>query len=199
MVVLLDRLGESERELPRLLARDHQRGRNPLIERDRTRMTTPTPESYWVTDRLLAGKYPGSQFDEDAAEKVSALLDAGVRTFVDLTEDGELLSYAHLLPVDVSHHRVAVPDVTCPRADQVREVLDVIEQGAARGVVYLHCRGGCGRTGVVLGCYLVEEGVDPDEALARVHALTRSLWDWRCPETDAQVEMVRRWGTFAKG
>lgn len=161
-------------------------------------MTPPTPESYWVTDRLLAGKYPGSQFDADAAEKVSALLDAGVRTFVDLTEDGELLPYAHLLPADVLHQRVAVPDVTCPRADQIREALDVIEEGVARGIVYVHCRGGCGRTGVLIGCFLVEEGLDPGAALARVHELTRALWDNPCPETRAQVEIVRAWKSQAR-
>jgi protein-tyrosine phosphatase len=161
-------------------------------------MTTPTPESYWVTNRLLAGKYPGSQFDAGAAEKVSALLDAGVRTFVDLTEDPELLPYAHLLPEDVSHHRVAVPDVTCPRVEQVREALDAIEEGVGRGIVYVHCRGGCGRTGVLIGCYLVEKGLDPDAALARVHALTRTLWHSPCPETRAQVEMVRGWEASTK-
>lgn len=156
-------------------------------------MKAPTAESFWVTDRLLAGKYPGPQLDADAASKVSALLDAGVRTFVDLTEDGELPPYAQLLPADVSHHRVAVPDVTCPRVEQVREALDLIEHGVVRGIVYLHCRGGCGRTGVLVGCFLVEQGLDPDAALARVHQLTRTLWYWPCPETDAQVEMVRHW------
>jgi protein-tyrosine phosphatase len=164
-------------------------------------LTTPSPDSYWVTDRLLAGKYPGSQVDADAAEKVSALLDAGVRTFVDLTEDGEdgLRPYAHLLPADVSYHRVAVPDVTCPRVEQVREALGAIEEGVARGIVYVHCRGGCGRTGVLIGCYLVEQGHDADAALARVHTLMRTLWHSPCPETGAQVEMVRGWRTFAKG
>ena len=34
--------------------------------------------------------------------------------------------------------------------------------------VYLHCRGGIGRTGTVLGCYLVRQGQTAEEALASI-------------------------------
>jgi protein-tyrosine phosphatase len=153
----------------------------------------PTPESFWVTPRILAGKYPGARVERDAASKVAALLDAGVRTFVDLTEDDELLPYAHLLPPDAQHHRIAVRDVTCPTVEQVRQALNAI--AGARGVVYVHCLGGCGRTGVVLGCCLVESGLSPGDALARVHDLTRALWRKPCPETPEQIGMVRDWAT----
>jgi protein-tyrosine phosphatase len=153
----------------------------------------PTSESYWVDERLLAGKYPGSTSDHEAREKVEQLLQAGIRTFIDLTEDSELLPYVHLVPPGVSHHRIAVPDVTSPTEEQVRQALDLIESGAEEGLVYLHCRGGCGRTGVVLGCYLVEQGMDADAALGRVHRLTRALWRTNCPETREQVWLVHRW------
>lgn len=156
-------------------------------------MKTPTPESYWVTPHILAGKYPGAKVDRDAQSKVEALVAGGVRTFVDLTEHGELLPYAALLPEDVEHQRIAIPDVTCPSSEQVRVALESIERGSERGIVYVHCRGGCGRTGVIVGCYLSGQGVGPDEALARVHDLTRSLWHKPCPETPEQIAMVRRW------
>lgn len=52
------------------------------------------PESYWVAERLLAGKYPGSLDDMETLAKVRALVNAGVRTFVDLTEENEPLPYA---------------------------------------------------------------------------------------------------------
>ena len=45
---------------------------------------------YWVIpDRLLATEYPGAKTREKAAEKLATLLDAGVSSFVDLTEAGE--------------------------------------------------------------------------------------------------------------
>jgi protein-tyrosine phosphatase len=136
------------------------------------------PGSYWVRPELLAGRYPAD---------LSALLELGVRAFVDLTEADELPSYAQSLPSGVTHHRIAVTDFTCPSAGQIREALALLHE--PRGVVYLHCRGGCGRTGVIVGCYLVEAGLSPDAALARVQELTGR----RCPETPDQVDMVRSW------
>jgi hypothetical protein len=49
-------------------------------------MKPPIATSHWVAPALLAGTYPGSKDDAEARGKVQALLDAGVRTFVDLTE-----------------------------------------------------------------------------------------------------------------
>lgn len=155
---------------------------------------SPTAESFWVVEgAVLAGKYPGAKFNLAAETKIAELVAAGVRTFVDLTEEDELLPYAHLLPGDVTHLRVAVEDVTCPHRDQVREALDMIDVGRENGVVYVHCRGGCGRTGVIVGAYLVRHGEAPARALERVHTLTRGLWSKPCPETHEQISMVATW------
>lgn len=162
-------------------------------------MKPPTAESYWVTELLLAGKYPGAKIEAAAEEKIAALPAAGVRTFVDLTEQGELLPYAHLLPPDVAHHRVPIADVTAPSGKQMRAALDAIELGYSSGAVYVHCWGGCGRTGVVVGCYLVEHGWASDDALARVNDLTRGLKSKPCPETSAQKAGVRKWDPARAG
>jgi protein-tyrosine phosphatase len=158
-----------------------------------TGTSPPTATSYWVTPTLLAGKYPGSLVAEEAKRQVRALIDAGVQTFIDLTEEDECLPYRQLLGPGTVHVRIPVVDVTCPSAEQVRAAIDAIGDGERRGIVYLHCRGGCGRTGVVLGCYLVTGGATPPEALDHVHRLTRALWNTPCPETRDQVEMVSRW------
>jgi len=133
----------------------------------------------WVGAELVAGGYP-------SRDEVRALVDAGVRTFVDLTEAGELAPYAGSLPPDATHHRVAIRDFACPTVDQVREVLAILR---GDGIVYVHCRGGYGRTGVILGCYLIEAGLTADAALGRLRELTGKA----CPETPAQIEMVRTW------
>lgn len=156
-------------------------------------MTAP-PLTFWVLDgELLAGKYPGPRKAE--ADFIDALTDVGVRTFIDLTEpdEGPLLPYEHLLLEDAVYARFAVPDVTCPSREQVAAAIRTIDEGRGRGVVYVHCRGGCGRTGVVVGAYLVHRGMEPARALERVHELTRDLWNKSCPETDEQIEMVLRW------
>jgi protein-tyrosine phosphatase len=157
-------------------------------------VASATAGSFWVVEgRVLAGKYPGARFDGDTGSTLEALLQAGVRTFVDLTKAGELLPYTHALPEGVAHTRVAIKDMSCPEQAQVREALDRIDAGLDRGVVYVHCRGGCGRTGVIVGCYLVRLGEAPPRALQRVDELTRVLGEHPCPETREQRALVETW------
>jgi protein-tyrosine phosphatase len=88
------------------------------------------------------------------------------------------------------HERVPIADFTAADVETVRRALDLVDaELAAGGMVYLHCRGGCGRTGSVVGCYLVERGMTGDEALARV----AELCGGPCPETPEQVALVRSW------
>lgn len=61
--------------------------------------------------------------------------------------------------------------------------------------MYVHCWGGVGRTGTVVGCYLVRSGLSGDEALARIRQLRRNeaTANRPSPETDEQRNMVRSW------
>src|SRR4029450_9020916 len=58
------------------------------------------PERYWVArNTLVAGEYPASSSDAEARERIAALLDDGVRSFVDLTESDDWKAYDTLLAV----------------------------------------------------------------------------------------------------
>lgn len=57
---------------------------------------------------------------------------------------------------------------------------------------HIHCWGGMGRTATVIGCMLVDSGLDGETALARIRELrapTRK-GHWRAPQTDEQDDVV---------
>lgn len=163
-------------------------------------------DSYWVEEaRLLAGPYPGDPDPGREVAKLGGFLDLGIRRFVDLTEPGEHAPYEPTLlriaagrGLDVSHARMAIPDMSVPTPGQMREILGLLEVDLAdREPVYVHCRGGAGRTGTVVGCYLVERGLAPRDALAQLKQDRLQLDSrrrcWSCPETAEQRRFVLGW------
>jgi protein-tyrosine phosphatase len=165
----------------------------------------PIPDSYWLIEgQLLAGEYPGSWTREGAEAKLALFLDAGIRSFIDLTRDTEPIEpYDGLLArlaaernIDCRYQRLSIDDMGIPSRDLITEILAKIVAELDEGrPVYVHCWGGIGRTGAVAGCWLVEAGVAADEALTRVRTLrwgTPVGWK-RSPETDEQCDFVRAW------
>jgi len=169
----------------------------------------PTPNCYWVMPGFLAGNYPRTRDDESSRGKLRRIVDAGVTCFVDLTtSDDPLEPYQHLL-AEMSDDGVAVRpvavresfpinDMSIPvSCDFTRTVLDTIDRVMGEGGgVYLHCWGGVGRTGTIVGCWLVRHGMTGEQALARVAELwaTREGAGWSTsPQTDEQFRYVREW------
>ena len=172
------------------------------------RIDRPIPNSYWVIPgSFAAGEYPGAWSAEDAAAKLRTLLLAGVDCFIDLTEARDGLepyaaiaaSEAARLSKRVERTPRPIRDVSVPRSPQdMADTLDAIDDALAAGrTVYLHCWGGIGRTGTVVGCWLVRHGRSGEEAL-------RQLDDWwqgvgqrvhhPCsPQTEEQFEYVLEW------
>ena len=74
----------------------------------------PIEYCYWVEEgQLLAGEYPRDKDDEAASRaKLAALTKAGVNTFIDLTQAGELSPYAQWLDSDrQTYYRFPIWDV----------------------------------------------------------------------------------------
>lgn len=168
----------------------------------------PIADSYWVIPGLLlAGEYPGAKTKEEARQKLRSFLNVGVSFFLDLTEEDERLEpYAPLLLEEaekrerrVNYRRLAIPDLSAPTVERMREIQKTINDALNAGqTVYVHCWGGIGRTGTVIGCYLVEQEVSGAEALAEIRRLRRKTTDWwrKSPETRAQEDFVKSWRSF---
>ena len=169
----------------------------------------PTPNCYWVVPGFLAGNYPRTRDDRSSRDKLRRIVDAGVTCFVDLTtSDDPLEPYEDLL-TEVSAGAAAdgrtavresfpINDMSIPVSrDFTRAILDTIDRVRAEGgTVYLHCWGGVGRTGTIVGCWLVRHGMGAEQALARVAELwaTREGAGWSTsPQTEEQFRYVREW------
>lgn len=163
--------------------------------------THPIPDSYWVAQNsLLAGEYPASTTEARTRAKLGKLLAAGIRTFIDLTEETELEPYDRLLDdlasergIECRHVRYGIRDLGVPEGLLLQQILQTIEEEIAAGrPVYVHCWGGIGRTGTVIGCWLVDEGLTGEAALARIAELRKRTPSGfsRSPETEAQRRYI---------
>ena len=166
----------------------------------------PNPNCYWVTSQLLAGEYPGKKQPDEARASLKRFLDCGVTFFLDLTEPHELAPYEFLLKEEaaklrktVEYRRLSIRDVDVPKTkEQMQDILDCIDEALQAGhIVYVHCWGGVGRTGTVVGCWLVRHDMTGEQALAQLAELWKTVEKaWRkphCPETQAQREWIRAW------
>ena len=166
--------------------------------------------AWWVEPgRLLAGEYPGHTDAIRAREKVDLLVDSGVRTFVDLTTpDDHLDPYRTVVGdvaaarrLDVRHVSFPIPDLGVVDDPLYDEVTRVIEAGLRRGAVYVHCWGGIGRTGTVIGCVLADEGLTYEEIVDRLAVLRHGTRKAHrpAPEMAVQHDLIRRRVATRKG
>jgi len=159
-----------------------------------------------VDEHLLAGEFPAAKGDPVRSdEKLQLLVDAGVRTFVDLTDadttdahlapyEPRLQSVAAMRGLDLRRVNLPIPDRGVADDARYDQIVATIDQHRDRGGVYVHCWGGVGRTGTVVGCVLAAAGHDHDAIegrLVELRAGTRKAHR-RCPENAAQLAVIRR-------
>lgn len=188
------------------LVREGLNERHDDIQILKQQQSRPNENTYWVTSSLLAGEYPTDmRGTEKSREKLRRYLALGVNFFLDLTREGEKESYEKILyeestiaKVSVEYRRLPVQDFGVPSKEEMRVILETIDSAIADSkTVYVHCRGGIGRTGTAVGCYLARHGYGGEEALIEVNRLfqnSQRSYESSCsPETNAQIRMVRDW------
>ena len=117
------------------------------------------------------------------------------RPFVGYEEP--MTAIAESMGIKVYFDRMPIVDLSVPTIPEMKVILDRIGESIKYDQpVYLQCLGGIGRTGTVVGCYLIRHGIaGPREVLSRIQDLRTSTEDRyrRSPETEEQREMVLAW------
>jgi len=163
-------------------------------------MDLPLVNSYWVRPgQLLAGEHPFGEDPIDAHNRLVRLREAGIDCFIDLTEADERPNYRRLLPRGSEYHRHPIPDQSIPQNDAVMVAIQSLLRARldAGRKVYVHCRAGIGRTGTVIGCFLVEDGLPGKAALKELNRLwmqSERSRSWpKVPQTEGQAQYIRAW------
>lgn len=135
--------------------------------------------------------------------KIGNLMDCGISCFIDLTEPGERPDYRRYLhserrrrSLKSEYFRFPITDRGIPDISYMKDILDLIDsQIESNRPVYIHCFRGLGRTGTVVGCYLVRHGLTGEEALDEIMNLRSGVaGSFRAsPETQIQRDFIMDW------
>lgn len=144
------------------------------------------------TDQIYFGKY----IDHDV---LTELQDVGIDLIVDTTtQQDELQPYQH---GGISRIHFPIPDMDVVSDANVIELIHWLTPGILKGgKVYIHCKGGHGRSGVIAAClygYMYKtSGVTALEVVYKAHQERQVMKDmWRelgCPQTHSQKKQVLR-------
>lgn len=154
---------------------------------------------YWVEkNTFLAGSYPYNPGIDEPQDFLRRLLGIGIDAFVDLTEEDELPHYEKIImqitDKPVIYRRFAVQDYSVPDQEKMNDIIRHLKNLSENGQrIYVHCRGGIGRTGTVVGCWLKNRGLSGKEALEKLDQLfsaSNAARFTRSPETEEQRNFV---------
>ena len=119
------------------------------------------PNFHVVNENVLRGGQP-----TDAGLK--NLSDMGVKTIVDLQEEGDRARGEKRLVKALGMKYVNIPmkSMTTPTEKQISHALKALND-TSDGPIFIHCRRGADRTGVVVACYRVQhDGWQNQKALS---------------------------------
>jgi len=151
-----------------------------------------------IENRFIAGGYPYNPGTDEPFAVLQALIARQIYSFIDLTEEDELTHYQKIITEitdkTIYYSRFAIMDYSIPTNKEMESIVSYINKNLTEDRnIYLHCRGGIGRTGTVVACWLKSQGMSGKEALARLAELfshSNAANFCRSPECEEQIRFV---------
>jgi len=134
-----------------------------FLRRIRARVSeVPSGFSWFVKGKVAASGFPASK------RQFRWLSLQGIKAIITLTEyplSEDAAHYFELIHIPMQDHLPPSPEKLLYAASQIQKK---VEEGKP---VLVHCLAGQGRTGCVLAAWLIQNGVNVSEAIARVREL----------------------------
>ena len=168
-----------------------------------TALGLPVLNYYKVEEHIYAGEYPFAANQMFGIKKLDVLKSIGVTTIIDLTECGELFDYSNIVS-DINHYKFPIKDRNIPDSfENVYKLMSSIDNAKSENsTIYIHCWGGVGRTGTIVACWLVYNGMAANEALAHLNELWKSCPKSKrrpyCPDHGCQIDFIKQFELYIK-
>lgn len=145
----------------------------------------------WVIPGLLAGMAQPGRFQPLDAD-LDDLAVEGIRHVVTLTEEPLALPSGE----GFTGHHLPIADFSAPDLDQATEFCRLVDEvREAKGALVVHCLAGIGRTGTMLGAYLMWDAkLNAHQALTRLRQLRREY-----VQSVEQEAFLEGWAAHLRG
>ncbi len=143
----------------------------------------PEPFGFsWINKPLLAAMAEPLEFEE-----FEWLRQQGIQLLISLTENAPRRDWINDAGLLLLHE--PVEDMTAPTQAQLDRIISAICRAHHHKMgVGINCSAGLGRTGVILACYFVDQGLSAQNAIARVRRLRPNSI-----ETEEQADAIREY------
>lgn len=159
-----------------------------------------------IENKLMAGSNPVSLSNAVTYQNLLYLYKNKINVLINLTnksifEKMSFINYTNTIKrfyeehgVDVEIYRLGIKDFSIPKQEYMIEILNTIDKSISNNKkVYVHCMGGLGRTGTVIGCYLISKNITENNNALNYISLLRTGLKGSSPETEKQRKMVENW------
>jgi protein-tyrosine phosphatase len=161
-----------------------------------------------IANQLFAGETISSLNLITRNSKMKQIFDLGITTIINLTEENEInFQGAALVSYDkdliefyeksnkkIELIKFPIQDGNIPDKSDLNRLLEIIRSKIQLNEkIYIHCRGGIGRTGVIIGSILIDlKLVSKNDVLLKINDLKKKslLPKRQSPETDKQIKFL---------